>query len=146
VRRVRGPARTSLIPNASTPNVLATAFLSTPIALSFSSTERRDQGFDRKKQGSAVCRIFDELCTPHIEALRRFVFGLDEHRPDADALRGCRDAARGVRENIGAEPLPAWLRLTARRPITDMGMMSTALRRTLPGAAPPSIDPAAMQK
>jgi hypothetical protein len=30
---------------------------------------------------------------------------VDEHSPDADALRGNRYAAQRVRENVGAEPL-----------------------------------------
>ncbi len=43
-------------------------------------------GFDGEKQGRAVFWIFYEFRTSHIEALGRAVLGVNEHRPDTDAL------------------------------------------------------------
>lgn len=83
-----------------------------------SLAERRDHGFDRKKQGSTIPRIFDELGAMQIEAPCRIVFGVDEYRADADALRGDRDTAQGVREDIGTQAF-ACMTAAHREPADD---------------------------
>src|SRR5579863_6168995 len=65
--------------------------------------EGRNHRFDGEKQGPAVFRIFDELGALHIEALRGLVLGVDQHRSDADALRGDCNAAQRIRENVCAQ-------------------------------------------
>jgi len=58
-----------------------------PIApLSTKLAEGRNYGFDRKKQGAAVFWILDELGASHVEALRRLILRMHNHRPHADAL------------------------------------------------------------
>jgi hypothetical protein len=60
-------------------------------------------GFDRQEQHPAVRWKLDELGIDEIEALRRLVRGLHQHRGDADALRGGGDAAQGVGEDVRAQ-------------------------------------------
>src|SRR6266566_7499727 len=67
--------------------------LASPILPLPSLAEGRDHGFDGEKQGSALGRIFDEFRAFHVETHRRIILGVDEHRPNADALRGDRCAA-----------------------------------------------------
>ncbi len=48
--------------------------------------EGRNYGFNGEKQGAAVFRILDEFGASHIEALRRLILRLYQHRPNTDAL------------------------------------------------------------
>ena len=61
------------------------------------------------------------------------------------AVRGTRAQAEAA-ISASKAAFPAWSRSTARRPITDTGIVSGALRRTLPGAAARSTAPAEMEK
>lgn len=60
---------------------------------------------------------------------------------DVYSLSSDRNPTQSLRKQIGPAQL-AGSRLTARRPIIETGMASGALRRSLPGAAARSIEPA----
>jgi hypothetical protein len=78
--------------------------------------ESRHHGFDRQKQNSTVCRMFNELGTSRVEALCLIALGVNQHGADPDVLGGDRDAPQGVREKIGTEPLTAMAAIDREAP------------------------------
>ena len=49
--------------------------------------------------------MLNKLRASHIKPPCRIILGVDEHGPDADALRREGDAAQRVRQNVRAQPL-----------------------------------------
>lgn len=62
--------------------------------------EGRDDGFDGQEQCPAFLGMLDELRTAHVKSLGCFVFGMNQHRPNADTLRCQCDPAQCVRKQI----------------------------------------------
>ncbi len=93
-RRLRGHARTR--------DAASCADVVVPHAPAL--TKRRDHGFYRQKQRTAILRIFDEFSATEIEAPGGVVFRMHQHGAYANALRGDGDTPQGVCEEVGAEP------------------------------------------